>query len=110
MGVVSSIIIGVLVYFSSDWIVSDLLNEDKFLSMVIKTYAVTLPFTVTTLIASFATQGFKILKYKVFVNQIINPLTLLLSMILSYVFFGPKIAILAPTIVSAIIGFFLILF
>ena len=110
MGFVSSIIIGVLVYFSSDWIVSDLLNEDKFLSMVIKTYAVTLPFTVTTLIASFATQGFKILKYKVFVNQIINPLTLLLSMILSYVFFGPKIAILAPTIVSAIIGFFLILF
>jgi len=110
MGFISSIIIGVLVYFSSDWIVSDLLNEDKFLSMVIKTYAVTLPFTVTTLIASFATQGFKILKYKVFVNQIINPLTLLLSMILSYVFFGPKIAILAPTIVSAIIGFFLILF
>ena len=110
MGFVSSIIIGVLVYFCSDWIVFTLFNEDKFLSTVIKVYALTLPFTVTTLIASFATQGFKILKYKVFVNQIINPFTLLLTMILSYLYFGPEIAILAPTVVSAIIGFFLILF
>ena len=110
MGFISSLLIGLLIYFCSDWIVLTLLNEDKFLSTVIKVYALTLPFTVTTLIASFATQGFKILKYKVFVNQIINPFTLLLTMILSYLFFGPNIAILAPTVVSAVIGFFLILY
>ena len=109
MGFISSIFIGLLLYFSSDWIVLNLFNEDKFLSTVIKVYALTLPFTVTTLIASFATQGFKILKYKVFVNQIVNPFTLLLTMILSYVFFGVNVAILAPTVVSAVIGFFLIL-
>ena len=109
MGFISSIFIGLLLYFSSDWIVLNLFNEDKFLSTVIKVYALTLPFTVTTLIASFATQGFKILKYKVFVNQIINPFTLLLTMILSYLFFGVNVAILAPTVVSAVIGFFLIL-
>ena len=109
MGFMSSILIGLLLYFSSDWIVLNLFNEDKFLSTVIKVYALTLPFTVTTLIASFATQGFKILKYKVFVNQIVNPFTLLLTMILSYVFFGVNVAILAPTVVSAVIGFFLIL-
>ena len=109
MGFISSIFIGLLLYFSSDWIVLNLFNEDEFLSTVIKVYALTLPFTVTTLIASFATQGFKILKYKVFVNQIVNPFTLLLTMILSYVFFGVNVAILAPTVVSAVIGFFLIL-
>ena len=109
MGFISSIFIGLLLYFSSDWIVLNLFNEDTFLSTVIKVYALTLPFTVTTLIASFATQGFKILKYKVFVNQIVNPFTLLLTMILSYVFFGVNVAILAPTVVSAVIGFFLIL-
>ena len=109
MGFISSIFIGLLLYFSSDWIVLNLFNEDKFLSTVIKVYALTLPFTVTTLIASFATQGFKILKYKVFVNQIVNPFTLLLTMILSYVFFGVNVAILAPTVASAVIGFFLIL-
>ena len=109
MGFISSIFIGLLLYFSSDWIVLNLFNEDTFLSIVIKVYALTLPFTVTTLIASFATQGFKILKYKVFVNQIVNPFTLLLTMILSYVFFGVNVAILAPTVASAVIGFFLIL-
>ncbi len=109
MGFISSIFIGLLLYFSSDWIVLNLFNEDTFLSTVIKVYALTLPFTVTTLIASFATQGFKILKYKVFVNQIVNPFTLLLTMILSYVLFGVNVAILAPTVVSAVIGFFLIL-
>ena len=109
MGFISSIFIGLLLYFSSDWIVLNLFNEDTFLSTVIKVYALTLPFTVTTLIASFATQGFKILKYKVFVNQIVNPFTLLLTMILSYVFFGVNVAILAPTVASAVIGFFLIL-
>jgi O-antigen/teichoic acid export membrane protein len=110
MGFISSLVIGLLIYFCSDWIVLTLFNEGEFLSTVIKVYALTLPFTVTTLIASFATQGFKILKYKVFVNQIINPFTLLLTMILSYLFFGPNIAILAPTVVSAVIGFFLILY
>ena len=69
MGFISSIFIGLLLYFSSDWIVLNLFNEDKFLSTVIKVYALTLPFTVTTLIASFATQGFKILKYKDFVKK-----------------------------------------
>ncbi len=110
MGFVSSTIIGVLVYFCSDWIVFTLLNEDEFLSTVIKVYALTLPFTTTMMIASFATQGFKILKYKVFVNQIINPFTLLITLVFSYIFFGINIAILAPTVFSAVIGFFLILY
>jgi len=121
MGFVSSIFVGILIYFSSNWIAFRFDNvfigitqfpfiEISFLPTVIKVYAATLPFTVTTLIASFATQGFKILKYKVFVNQIVNPFTLLLTMMFSYIFFGTKIAILAPTVFSAIIGFFLILF
>tara|TARA_B100000427_G_scaffold142558_1_gene118734 strand:- start:333 stop:1859 length:1527 start_codon:yes stop_codon:yes gene_type:complete len=111
MGFISSIIFGLLIYFSSDWIVRNFFsNVDEFLSIVIKVYALTLPFTVTTLIASSATQGFKILRYKVFVNQIINPFTLLITMIISYLFFDVKIAILAPTIISALIGFFLILY
>ena len=60
MGFISSLVIGLLIYFCSDWIVLTLFNEGEFLSTVIKVYALTLPFTVTTLIASFATQGFKI--------------------------------------------------
>ena len=76
MGFLSSIFVGILIYFSSHWIAFIFDNvfigitefpfiEISFLPTIIKVYAVTLPFTVTTLIASFATQGFKILKYKV---------------------------------------------
>ena len=110
MGFISSIIIAIVLYFSAEWIVLKFLAEDPFLIKIIQFYAFTLPFTVTTLIASFATQGFKILKYKIFVNQIINPAVLLVSMIASYLIFGPKIAILIPTFLSAFIGMIFILF
>ena len=109
MGLVSSLILGATLFFSAEWIVLKFLSEDPFLIKIIKFYAFTLPFTVITLIASFATQGFKILKYKIFVNQIINPAVLLVSMIASYLIFGAKLAILIPTFLSAFIGMIFIL-
>jgi O-antigen/teichoic acid export membrane protein len=109
MGFISSIIIAITLYCSAEWIVLKFLTEDPFLIKIIKFYAFTLPFTVITLIASFATQGFKVLKYKIFVNQIINPAVLLVSMVASYLIFGPKVAILMPTFLSAVIGMVFIL-
>ena len=110
MGFLSSTTVALLLYFFSDWIALGILNEDKFLSTVIKVYALSLPFAITGLIASFATQGFKILKYKIFVNHIINPANQLIFMIISYLFFGVKIAILIPTVISAIFGSICIFF
>ena len=109
MGFISSIIIAITLYYSAEWIVLKFLTEDPFLIKIIKFYAFTLPFTVITLIASFATQGFKVLKYKIFVNQIINPAVLLVSMVASYLIFGSKAAILIPTFLSAVIGMVFIL-
>ena len=109
MGLTSSILFSIILYFSAEWIVLNFLEEDPFLINIIKFYAFTLPFTVTTLIASFATQGFKVLKYKIFVNHIVNPSVLLFSMIASYLIFGAKIAILIPTFLSAVIGMISIL-
>ena len=63
-GLLSSIIISIILFLSADFIVNNLLNEDKFLITVIKVFAISLPFSVLTLISSFATQAFKILKYK----------------------------------------------
>ncbi|GIT57014.1 MAG: hypothetical protein Ct9H300mP18_04430 [Candidatus Neomarinimicrobiota bacterium] len=42
MGFISSLVIGLLIYFCSDWIVLTLFNEGEFLSTVIKVYALTL--------------------------------------------------------------------
>ena len=103
-GLLSSIIISIILFLSADFIVNNLLNEDKFLITVIKVFAISLPFSVLTLISSFATQAFKILKYKIFVNQIVNPLTLLIGFLASYYLLGTKLSILIPTVTSAVIG------
>ncbi len=103
-GFLSSIIISIILFCSAEFIVNNLLNEDNFLVIVIKIFALSLPFSVLTLISSFATQAFKILKYKIFVNQIVNPLTLLIAFLASYHFLGTKLSILIPTVVSAVVG------
>ena len=103
-GLLSSIVISIILFLSADFIVNNLLNEEKFLITVIKVFAISLPFSVLTLISSFATQAFKILKYKIFVNQIVNPLTLLIGFLASYYLLGTKLSILIPTLTSAVIG------
>ena len=109
IGLISSILIAVLLFLSAEKIVNEILNEDSFLITVIKVFAISLPFTVLTLISSFATQAFKILKYKIFVNQIVNPLTLLIAFVASYFLLGIELSILLPTVVSSIIGLIFIL-
>jgi O-antigen/teichoic acid export membrane protein len=109
MGFISSIFIGIILFLSAEWIVLNVLNEDIFLITIIKVFSLTLPFTVIGLIASFATQGFKVMKYKIFVNQIINPAVLLISMVTSYLVFGIKIAVLIPTVLTSLIGMVFIL-
>ena len=104
LGFLSSIIISIILFCSAELIVNNLLNEDNFLIIVIKIFALSLPFSVLTLISSFATQAFKILKYKIFVNQIVNPLTLLIAFLASYHFLGTKLSILIPTVISAVVG------
>ena len=108
-GLLSSIVISIILFFSAELIVNDLLKEDKFLITVIKVFSLSLPFTVLTLISSFATQAFKILKYKIFVNQIVNPLILLIAFLASFYILGTQLSILIPTVTSAIIGLIFIL-
>ena len=95
-GLLSSIVISIILFFSAELIVNDLLKEDKFLITVIKVFSLSLPFTVLTLISSFATQAFKILKYKIFVNQIVNPLILLIAFLASFYILGTQLSILIP--------------
>jgi len=108
-GLLSSIVISIILFFSAELIVNNFLKEDKFLIIVIKLFSLSLPFSVLTLISSSATQAFKILKYKIFVNQIVNPLTLLIAFISSFYFLGTKLSILIPTVTSAIVGLIFIL-
>ena len=100
IGLISSLLVAIILFFSAEKIVNEVLSEDLFLITVIKVFAISLPFTVLTLISSFATQAFKVLKYKIFVNQIVNPLTLLIAFISSFYLLGADLSILLPTIIS----------
>ncbi len=109
VGLIFSLLISIVLFTCAEKIVNDILKEDLFLIIVIKVFALSLPLSVLTLISSFATQAFKVLKYKIFVNQIVNPLTLLIAFVASYFFLGTNLSILLPTIISSIIGLLFIL-
>jgi len=89
-GLITSLIISIILFFNAEWIVNNFFNQEDFLATAIKVFSISLPFSVMTLIASHATQAFKILKYKIFVNQLVNPFTLLIGFIFSFLIFCLK--------------------
>ena len=69
------IMAGLLV--SSGFIVTHILKEPPLLKIVLMVFAIAIPFNAITLVVAFATQGFKRLKYKIFITQFLNPTILL---------------------------------
>ena len=60
-GLLSSIVISIILFFSAELIVNNFLKEDKFLIIVIKLFSLSLPFSVLTLISSSATQALSLI-------------------------------------------------
>ena len=105
MGLVFSIIIMFIQILLSKWLVENVFHESSLLRIVLVIYALSIPFTALMTIATFATQGFQLLKYKVFVEYILNPTVLIVSMIFIYFAFTSELAIILPTLLTGIIGF-----
>ena len=105
MGLVFSIIIMLAQILLSKWLVENVFHESSLLRIVLIVYALSIPFTAIMMIATFATQGFQLLKYKVFVEYILNPTVLIVSMIFMYFAFSSELAIILPTLLTGIIGF-----
>ncbi|MFQ5864005.1 MAG: oligosaccharide flippase family protein [bacterium] len=109
LGLIFSLLVMSVQVLLSDWLISSVFHGSSLLQTVIIINAITLPFTVFTLIAAHATQGFKLLKYKVFVTNLLAPGVLLMTMIAAYFLISAEMAIILPTVVSAVVGFFVIL-
>ena len=105
MGLVFSIIIMLTQILLSRWLVENVFHESTLLRIVLIVYALSIPFTALMTIATFATQGFQLLKYKVFVEYILNPTVLIVSMIFMYFSFSSEMAIILPTLLTGIVGF-----
>ncbi len=105
MVLVFSIIIMLIQILLSKWLVENVFQESSLLRIVLIVYAFSLPFTALMMIATFATQGFQLLKYKIFVEYILNPTVLVVSMVFMYFAFSSEMAIILPTLLTGIIGF-----
>lgn len=105
MGLVFSIVIMIIQIILSKWLVENVFHESSLLRIVLIVYAISIPFTALMTIATFATQGFQLLKYKVFVEYILNPTVLIVSMLFIYFSFSNELAIIIPSLLTGIIGF-----
>jgi len=105
MGFVFSLLVMVVQVLLSGWLVYSIFHGTPLLRTVIIINAFTLPFSVLTSIAASATQGFKLLKYKVFVTNIFVPVVLLMTMIVVYFLISSEMTIILPMAISAIAGF-----
>ena len=104
-----SLVIMLGLIFSARYIVTQVLNAQPILTMVIIVFAVAIPFNALTSVSAFATQGFKRLKYKTLVIQFLNPTLLLGSMVVCYWFVSAESALMAPLLITGLIGFFVML-
>ena len=105
MGLVFSIIIMLFQILLSNWLVENVFHESSLLRIVVIVYALSIPFTALMAIATLATQGFQLLKYKVFVEYILNPTIIIVSMLFIYFVFSSELAIILPTLLTGIVGF-----
>jgi len=105
MGLVFSIIIMLVQIFLSKWLVENVFHESSLLRTILIVYAISIPFTALMTIATYATQGFHLLKYKIFVEYVLNPTVIIVSMIFLYFTFSSEVAIILPTLLTGIIGF-----
>jgi len=104
MGSISGLIFMLLQIALAGYLAEDIFNQSSLLTKVIAIHAISLPFYIIIHISAFSTQAFKLLKYKIVVTEIQNPLILLLSMVVCYFFYSTESAIVIPVVLSALLG------
>ena len=88
----------------ADWLSTHIFHQTSLLTQVITIHALSLPIYILIHISSFSTQAYKLLKHKIFVGEIQNPLILLLCMVIFYVLFSMEFAIMFPVVISSLFG------
>ena len=104
MGLISSLFFMCIQIATANWLAINVFHQSSILSQVIIIHAFSLPLYIIIHISSHSIQAFKILKYKIFVNEIQNPLILLLSMVFVYLFISKEQAITFPTVITSVFG------
>ena len=106
LGLLFGIVIMILQIALADWLAFELFNGSDLLKTVLIISAVSLPFATIMAISAFATQGYKLLKYKVMVLNIIRPAIMLVCVLVSISFFTKDTAVKYPLLISAVFSSF----
>jgi len=104
MGSISGLIFMILQILIAGFLAENFFSQSSLLTKVIAIHALSLPFYIIIHISAFSTQAFKLLKYKIVVTEIQNPLILLLAMVICYFFYSAESAIIIPVVISAVLG------
>ena len=104
MGSISGLIVMILQISIAGFLAENFFNQSSLLTKVIAIHALSLPFYIIIHISAFSTQAFKLLKYKIIVTEIQNPLILLLAMMVCFFFYSAESAIIIPVVISAVLG------
>ena len=104
LGLIFSIVTMILQLALSDWLAIEIFQGSELLKRVIVISAFSLPFATVMIISAFATQGYKLLKYKVTVMNIVRPTVMLLCTLLCLGIFSKDSAIIYPLLISAIVS------
>ena len=106
LGLLFGIVMMILQIALADWLAFELFNGSDLLRTVLIISAVSLPFATIMAISAFATQGYKLLKYKVMVLNIIRPAIMLVCVLVSISFFTIDAAVKYPLLISAVFSSF----
>jgi len=99
----------ILQFFLSDWLAIEFFNEtDPYLILVLKCYAFSLPFAALMSILVNSTQGYKTLRYKILVSEVLNSSFLLTFFIFLGITFDYKVAILFSPLITMVFAFIVI--
>lgn len=85
-------------------------REQSLLVMLLVFFALSMPFGVMANVMGFATQGFKLMKYKVAVSMIIQPTVMIGSLVFCFLFLSKTQGVIFPVLVAEFVGFIVIWF
>ena len=101
MGLISGMVFMLIQIAIAGWLSTHIFHQTSLLTRVLSIHALSLPLYILIHISAFSTQGYKLLKHKIFVSEIQNPLILLLTMVVFYFSYSAESAIMFPVVISS---------
>ena len=106
LSVISSLVLTLLIIIFSKTIAENIFHNIE-LTNVLRIFALAIPITILTTMFVHSTQGFKIMKYKVIVREIIEPLGRLILVVIMFYLSFKLYGVLFASLLSLIFGMLL---